>query len=672
MLELSTPITAVSGIGPKYKKKLEKLDIFTIEDLLYHFPFRYDDFSQVKKISELQEGEKATVRGILGPVKNIYTKYGKRLTRSTIEDETGLLDLIWFNSHFLKRVLRSGNNYSFSGKVGAFSGKLTLMAPTYEIEGERSLETGRLVPVYSEAYGVSSKWLRAKIYQTLHKNVDLKEFLPKTIMEREGFAELKEALVNFHFPDSLPQAEKAKKRFQLEEIFLELLTVEDRKRAWEKNLISHSIKEQNYDKKLNELISTLPFTLTDSQKTALEEIKKDLDQNIPMNRLLEGDVGTGKTIVALISAYLTYLNGFNTLYMAPTEILAKQHYETFNRLLTPLGVKVNILTSSTKTHTNEGNQIIIGTHALLFKQKFQKVGFIVIDEQHRFGVEQRTKLSQIHDKGKTPHLLTMTATPIPRTLALTVYGDLQISKLEHIPQKHKKVTTKIVPENARDKAFQWIKQSGEQTFIVCPFIEESDHIDLEDVKAVKAEYEKLRKGVFKDLNVGLLHGKMKSKDKKEVVEKFEQGKLDVLVSTPVIEVGIDIPQAAVMVIESAERYGLASLHQLRGRVGRGEKPGTCFVFMSNNSRNSYKRLKYLEEFDNGLQLAEIDMEMRGHGDIYGTMQHGFKKFRVATLSDIKTLEKAKDYVEEIYTDLDQYPLLKSKMEDHYGRYVGAN
>jgi ATP-dependent DNA helicase RecG len=672
MLELSTPVNAISGIGPKYKKMLENLEIFTVRDLLYHFPFRYDDFSQVSKVKDLEEGEQTTVRGLLGKVQNIYTRNGKRLTRSTVTDETGTLELIWFNSHFLKRVLKTNKKYSFSGKVGSFSNKLTMLAPTFELEGENSLDTGRLVPIYPETSGISSRWLRSKIYHTLKNKVTLDEFLPKEILENESAPQLKKALWQFHFPDALTEAEKAKKRFQLEELFLELLNVERRKQSWENNLKAFSLMSQKYDHKIIELIENLPFSLTTSQKQAWEEIKDDLKEKTPMNRLLEGDVGTGKTVVAIISAYLTYLNGFCTLYMAPTEILAKQHYETFKKILKPFNVELNLLTSGTKTEISKTPHITIGTHALLFKEKIAKVGLIIIDEQHRFGVEQRTKLTIINEDRCSPHLLTMTATPIPRTLALTVYGDLQISKIEPIPEKEKRVTTKIVPEKAREKAFQWIKQSGEQTFIVCPFIEESEHEDFENVKAAKAEYQKLKKGIFKDLRLGLLHGRMKSQEKREVVEKFESGEIQVLISTPVIEVGIDIPDAAIIVIESAERYGLASLHQLRGRVGRGEKPGTCFVFMSNNSRDSFHRLKYLEKFNDGLQLAEIDMEMRGHGDIYGTAQHGFKHFKVARLSDMEMLEKAKSYAKEYFPRLNEFPQLQENLDVATGRYVGAN
>ncbi len=672
MLELETPVSALPKIGPKYKKLLENLEINTVEDLLYHFPFRYDDFSEIKKVRDLQSGDIATVQGILGPVRNIFTRYRKRLTQTKVVDDTGGINVVWFNSHYLKKTLQSGRNYNFSGKISSFGNRLSLVSPSFELVGEDTLDTGRLVPVYPETAGVSSKWLRARIKHALSKTGDLAEFLPETILEKESLLELNHALQMFHFPDSHQEAEQAKKRFQLEELFLELLNVEKRKETWQEHLKAISINNRGHEKEIRDLRNSLPFRLTSSQEQAIREIIVDIEQKNPMNRLLEGDVGTGKTIVAIISSYITYLNGASTLYMAPTELLARQHYETYKKHLEPFGVRINLLTSSAKTEIGDTAHITIGTHALLFKGAFQKVALVVIDEQHRFGVEQRGKLINLNTDKTTPHLLTMTATPIPRTLALTIYGDLEISKIEAIPHKNKRVATKVVSEKARHKAYQWIKQSGEQTFIVCPLIEESEHESFENVKAATAEFENLKKGAFKNLKIGLLHGKMKSQEKREVVEKFDSGKINVLVSTPVIEVGIDIPDAAIIVIESAERYGLASLHQLRGRVGRGEKPGHCLVFMSNNSRSSYKRLKYLEEINDGLALAEIDMEIRGYGDVYGTMQHGFKRFKVAKLSDLKTLEKAKNYAQEILSELDNYPLLNKKLIRRSGRFVGSN
>ncbi len=673
MLELSDPVAAVPKIGPKYKALLAKLGIFTIEDLLYHFPFRYDDFSQVKKIRDVQPGEIATVQGVLGPVKNIYTRYRKRLTEAVVEDETGSLRMIWFNSHYLKTTLRPGQKYNFSGKINVFSNKLSLIAPSFEIAGETTINTGRLVPIYPETSGLSSKWIRTKVKELFDMHMALEEFLPSEILKIEKFPEFNQALYSFHFPDAPTEAEQVKKRFQLEELFIELLKVQKRKHDWaEKSEAKKIVNDTQNGKKLEQVMEKLPFELTPSQKEALEDIFHDMNLTTPMNRLLEGDVGTGKTIVAVLASYLTYLNGQNVLYMAPTEILAKQHYETYKSLLEPLGVEIQPLTSASAKKPDRQPNIIVGTHAILYKENFENVGLVVIDEQHRFGVEQRAKIVMMNEGKFSPHLLTMTATPIPRTLALTIYGDLEISQLMPIPQRRKNITTKVIAEKNRDKAFEWIRQKNEQTFIVCPFIEESFFENLENVKAATAEFERLQSGVFKDVKMGLLHGKLTSKQKREVVESFEKGEVRVLVSTPVIEVGIDIPEATIMVIESGDRYGLASLHQLRGRVGRGEKPGYCFVFTGSHNRTAYKRLKYLEELNNGLELAEIDMSMRGHGDLYGTMQHGFKRFKVARLSDLETLEKAKKYAEEFFPDLENRPLLLEKIYRVSGRFVDSN
>lgn len=673
MYKLSDPVAVIPGIGPKYKNLLSKLGVFTIEDLLYHFPFRYDDFSQIKPIRDVQPGELATVQGVLGPVNNIYTKYRKRLTKAVVEDGTGSLDLVWFNSHYLKRTLKPGKTYNFSGKINNFSSKLSLIAPSYELAGEKNLNTGRLVPIYPETSGLSSKWIRSKIKELLDSELPLEEFLPPEILVKERFPKFEEALYSFHFPDSHAQADQAKERFKLEELFIELLKVQQRKHEWSVKLDAKKInRTSKQQEKLQKVIDELPFELTGSQNKALEEVFNDMNHDNPMNRLLEGDVGTGKTIVAVLASHLTYLNGLNVLYMAPTEILAKQHYDTYKSLLEPQGVEVTPLTSATSKKPTKQPHIIVGTHALLYKKEFENVGLVVIDEQHRFGVEQRAKLVKMNKGDDSPHLLTMTATPIPRTLALTVYGDLEISELDPIPEKRKKIITKIIPEKKRDEAFEWIKKKNEQTFIVCPFIEESYHENLENVKAATVEFERLQDGVFKDLNMGLLHGKLTSKQKREVVEKFESGETQVLVSTPVIEVGIDIPEATIMVIESGDRYGLASLHQLRGRVGRGDKTGYCFVFTGSYSKSAYKRLKHLEEKNNGLELAEIDMKMRGHGDLYGTMQHGFKRFRVARLSDVETLEKAKNYADKFFPDLEGRKPLLEKIYRVAGRHVGSN
>lgn len=668
---LNKEVSFLPKIGPKFKKLLENLDILTVENLLYHFPFRYEDLSNIKPIAELEPGETVTVRGKLEKIENIFTKNRKRLTMAQISDMTGTIEAIWFNQHWLKKSMRVGEEYQFSGKADKFNNKLSLISPEHEL-GANSLHTGRLVPIYPETAGISSKYLRTRINDVLCREKNFEEFLPKITLIKHKLESLDKALRTIHFPDSLIEANLARRRFEFEELFMELIKVEMRKNEWNNNLKGCSLEKIKLKEKLNDYIHILPFKLTDSQKEAVDETLQDMTHEHPMNRLLEGDVGTGKTVVAIIAAYFTYLNGYKTVYMAPTEILANQHYETFNKLLASTGLKIFLMTGNRKDE-GTGWDVLIGTHALLYgNKKYEKTGLIVIDEQHRFGVEQRARLLDFGNDGAVPHLLTMTATPIPRTLALTLFGDLSISTLKTAPNIGKKITTKVVPSGQRQEAYELIKKKGEPTFIVCPLIEESESTSLENVKAAEVEYETLRKGVFAGTTVGLLHGRMKPKEKQEIMQKFKNGEIKILVSTPVIEVGIDVPEATIMVIESAERYGLASLHQLRGRVGRGDKPGICLVFMSNNSRAGYERLKNLEKISNGMELAEIDMKNRGQGDIYGIMQHGFRTFKVADINNLRMLEAAKKEAQDILIELDRYPLLKEKLYRKNGKLVGKN
>jgi ATP-dependent DNA helicase RecG len=672
-VKLNSPVASIPKIGPKYKTLLEtKLGLNTVQDLLYHFPFRYDDFSNIKPIRELLPNEDATVKGLIGQVQNIFTRNGKRITKAKLVDHTGDMQIIWFNQHYIKSLIKENKQYTVSGRVGEFDKKLTLIAPEIEESKEDSLNTGRLVPIYPETTGVSSKWLRSRINDVLSAEesdgLEIHEFLPEKLINEENLYLINKALHQIHFPDSKTEADIARRRFEFEELFLELLRVEKRKQEWSKTL--KGIVMEYKQAEIAAFIENLPFVLTDSQQTSFDQIVGDMSNQHPMNRLLEGDVGTGKTVVAVLAAYLVQLNGFKTLYMAPTEILAEQHFLTFNKLLEGTSTVVELITGSRKP-AKDWN-ILIGTHALLFnKESYGDIGLVIIDEQHRFGVEQRGKIMNMGSEGKIPHLLSMTATPIPRTLALTIYGDLSISTLKTHPNLERKITTKVVSDKNRATAYEWIKNRNEPTFIVCPFIETSDSQDLANVKAAQQEYILLSNGVFKGVPMGLLHGRMKPKEKQEIVEKFRIGEIKVLVSTPVIEVGIDIPDATIIVIESAERYGLASLHQLRGRVGRGSKEGFCFVMMTSFSKTSFTRLKYLEEINNGLELAEIDMKLRGEGDIFGTMQHGEKRLKVANLSNLELLEKAKEAAQKYHPHLVEYPLLEAKLEE-MGKFVANN
>ena len=658
MPDLNSKVSIIPKVGPKFEFLLSKLGINTIKDLIYHLPSRYEDYSNLKKIKDILPNENITVNGILLSINNVFTRNKKRLTRGILKDETGKIDLIWFNSHFLAKSLVIGEKYKLTGLAKPNGSKLTLTAPTIQKIENEALDKGEIISVYPETEGVNSKFLRDKIRFALD-SFQIDEFLPQEILKKYEYEDLQNTLVKLHFPEQNQNNEKLLERMQFEELFLELLKVEERKLKWSKKLNSHVMKE--FPNEMDNIIKTLPFTLTETQQKAISEISKDLIQKTPMNRLLEGDVGTGKTLVAVMAAQLTVLNKFKVLYLAPTEILAKQHFDSFKKYLEPHGTKIVLKTGSNKIKLSDTDfDICIGTHAILFDfQDVKDVALVIVDEQHRFGVEQRSKILNIYNQEVVPNLLTMTATPIPRTFALTLYGDLEISVLEAPPNKDKKITTYVVYPTKRDDMYKWILEKNEPTFIVCPFINESESEEFSQVKSAIKEFEILSQGIFKNKKVGLLHGKLKPQEKETIINKFRAGEIEILVSTPVIEVGVDIPDATIIVIESAERYGLASLHQLRGRVGRGKKEGFCIVIPSTGSKSSMERLKNLEKYSNGLELAEVDLKIRGEGDVTGRMQSGFKNFRFADLTNLYLLEKAKIEASKYVNKLDEYPKLKT-------------
>lgn len=668
---LTDSVAKLRMVGPIYAKRLEKLGIFTTQDLLYHFPFRYDDFSLISPISRLQIGETATVTGKLEKITNAFTKTGKKLQQATITDGTGSIEAIWFNQVYLVKTFKIGEKYNFSGKVEWFGRKKVMLSPEYELLTSHPVHTGRLVPVYPETYGVSSKWLRSRIRTVLEIFGDqLEEFLPQEVLLQEKLISETEAIKQIHFPQNKNSVSLAKYRLSFDELFLIQLAALTRKNQWQKQPAK---QKMTIDKeKINRFIENLPFGLTNAQQRCVEEILSDLYRETPMNRLLEGDVGSGKTVVAAIAAYTAFLNGYQTLLMAPTEILANQHFVTLHSLLSPLGVPIELVTGSRKSNyrlpttdyskkeKNKDNKItryqdnnktipkvIIGTHALLY-QDFdpKRVGLVIVDEQHRFGVEQRTVLAQ---KGIAPHFLTMTATPIPRTIALTLFGDLDLSVIDEMPKGRISIKTWVVPNEKRNKGYEWIrsriKNTPEQAFIVCPLIEQSE--TLVDVRAVTEEYEKLSKKIFPDLRLALLHGKIKSKDKEKILSDFKEGRLDILVTTPVVEVGIDIPNATIMMVEGADRFGLAQLHQLRGRVGRSNLQSYCLLFTENQNPKVVERLKYLEKTNIGMELAETDLRLRGPGEIYGIKQHGFPNLKIASFADLNLIQKTRTVAQKL-------------------------
>ena len=678
-MKLETPIKSLFMVGHYYAQRLSKLGINTIEDLLYHFPFRYTDYSLISPINKLQEGEIVTIEGKVLSIKNQYLRGGRKIQRAQIDDGNGRIQITWFNQPFLIRTIRVGEGYRFSGKVNKFARKLVMTSPEYEksLEQKDNIHTGRLIPVYHETAKLSSKWLRSRISWMMEKFPDqLKEFLPKKILEENNLLEFKKALKKIHFPENIKDFKEARKRFAFEELFLLHLQTLKRKESWKKEKLAFKFLVD--DKKTKEFIKGLPFELTNAQKRTIKEILGDLKRNIPMNRLLEGDVGSGKTVVAALAIYIAFLNKTQSVIMAPTGILAKQHYQTLNDLLKSFKIKIKLITGDPKTKQKDKEKIdiFVGTHALLYKKaQFEKLGLIVIDEQHRFGVEQRAKLIQKNvRKGYSPHILTMTATPIPRTIALTLYGDLSLSVIDELPPGRKKVKTFVVPPQKRKDAYKWIKKrvkdTKEQCFIVCPLIEISE--SLQTVKAASAEYEKLKKDIFPDLRLGLLHGRMKNKEKDGMIKKFKDGKLDILISTPVVEVGIDIPQATIMVIEGSERFGLSQLHQLRGRVGRSDKESYCLLFTEILKGRSFLRIKSLEKMNIGVELAEFDLKLRGPGEIYGTSQHGFFDLKVASFSDLSLIKLSKKVAEDIFPQINKYSLLKARLKKDTIRDIKPN
>ncbi|MEK7513549.1 MAG: ATP-dependent DNA helicase RecG [Patescibacteria group bacterium] len=589
------------------KKALEKLNIFSNTDLLHHYPFRYEDLTH------------STIGAIISS-RNLYLRTGKTIQKIILQTNSGNQELTFFNQPYLVKTLKPGLQLSFCGQ-------------NYEIvTGQELIHTGRLISIYPETKGVSSKWLRRRIYTALKKPIE--DWLPEIIKAKYHLIDLNPALQQIHFPKNQTEINAATARLAFDEMFLLQLQAARRKKSWQENKLAHQFKIDQ--EKILSLISSLPFNLTAGQNLCLKEIIADLGKNQPMNRLLQGEVGSGKTVVAALAMYLSYLNGYQSILMAPTVILAQQHYQTLKTIFHGTSIKIELIIKNCKLKI-ENCDIIIGTQALLFKKISSKLGLLVIDEQHRFGVAQRSKL--LAAQKTTPHLLTMTATPIPRTIALTAYSDLDLSILDEMPIGRQPVKTWIVPALKRLDAYHWLAKQisahRTQAFIVCPLINPSEHESMADIKNVTEEFVKLQQ-IFPKFKLGLLHGRLKSADKQALLQQFRDQKLQILVSTPVIEVGIDFPNAAMIIIEAAERFGLAQLHQLRGRVGRGNQPSYCLLFTT-QEKTEVKRLKYLETIHSGLKLAEKDLQLRGPGNLYGLTQHGWLNLKLASFTDVKLI-----------------------------------
>lgn len=674
-MDLNTPVSELFMVGPIYAGKLKKLGITTISDLLFHLPSRYEDFSKSSKIVNISAGQKVSISGVITKFENIYTKFGKKIQLGTIADDTGEIGIVWYNQPFLRNIIKADVKLALSGEAKWFGDKLVLESPQYELirTSATLIHTGRIVPTYPETEGVSSKWLRSRINSLLTKfSLQLPEILPEMILNQFKLMPRIDAIQFIHFPQSYGQIEEARRRLSFEELLKVQIAAEFRKREINKKAAGHKFDITRYLKKITDFINKLPFKLTAAQNKVTAEILSDLAQNKPMNRLLEGDVGSGKTVVAAIAMYLTYLNGYKSALLAPTELLANQHFQTVNTLLKPYKINIGLVTGNTKSNDKRKDnkyQIYVGTHALLSEKfKIDKLGLVVIDEQQRFGVEQRAKL---REKGDNPHVLILTATPIPRTIALTLYADLELSVLDEMPMGRKKIKTWVVPKEKREAAYAWIKsqiiksQFRERVFIICPFIEESE--SLETVKAATSEYEYLKTEVFQDLRVGILHGRLASKRKEEVMADFQKGKLDILVATPIVEVGIDIPTATIILIEGADRFGLAQLHQLRGRVGRSNADSYCLLFTQSDNEKTVKRLKILESVFSGPKLSEYDLKLRGMGEIYGTRQHGHFGLKIADITDLVLLKETKEATNLLMSadkSLSTLPLLKEEVQKY--------
>ncbi len=667
-MNLSTPILKVPSIGMIYAKRLEKLQITNVEELLNHVPSRYKDYTIITKIAEAQIGETVTIQGRVNYIKNIFTSGGKRIQEAEIEDISGKINIIWFNQIYLVKNIKKGQIYSFSGKLDIFNRKKSLISPDYEqiLPGKDTIHTGRLVPIYPETRGVSSKWLRTRIKLLLEQKIeDFKEFLPLETLKKLDLPEYRYSINKVHFPENLKQAQKAKKRLAFNEVLLHQSKSLFRKKEWGRNLVTNPLKID--EKIFKKFTNSLPFKLTKSQEEAIKDIFADLSKEKPMNRLLEGDVGSGKTVVSAAGAFAAFVNGYQSVFMAPTQILAQQHYQTLNEIFKKFKVRITLVTSAGVKSDLGKTDIFIGTHALIYKNiKFDNVAYVVIDEQHRFGVEQRAHLvKKAKGQRTSPHILTMTATPIPRTVALTVYGDLDLTTLTELPKGRIPITTWLVPPKKREGAYRWvseqIKSKNVQAFVICPLIEESNVETMKQVKAVKEEFEHLKE-IFKDLKIGMLHGRQNAKEKNEVLNLFRSGETNILAATPVVEVGIDVPNATIMIIEAAERFGLAQLHQLRGRVGRGSLKSYCLLFTESKSQRVLNRLNALRKNLSGFELAELDLKLRGPGEIYGIKQHGFPELKIASWQDTEIIKQAKEIAEEALAHPQKYKLLIDKLK----------
>ncbi|MDD5652018.1 MAG: ATP-dependent DNA helicase RecG [Parcubacteria group bacterium] len=695
MIEIETSVENLSGIGSAHADKLQKLGIRTVRDLLFHFPARYDDLSQITPISELEPGQTATVIGkITGFEMRRSWKKRMDIIEASIEDSTGTIGAIWFNQKYLIDSFSRNPNVRLSGKIKHDPKKgLVISNPVQESASTDPTHTGRIVPIYPETRGITSRWLRWQIGRIFKMGFEIKDPLPEEILKKYRLPSLKKALYDMHYPSNDDSHLVAQKRFAFFDMLLIQLKTLQLKKHWK----GESAQKIGYKKEeVEKFLKSLPFRLTRDQKKAFEEIRKDLERAHPMNRLLNGDVGSGKTIVSALATLQSSGNGFQSAIMAPTEVLAYQHFENFSKLFSGFDFNIGLLTnsyrqivqnskfkiqnSSSKSKNltrsqilkaiKEGNvDIIIGTHALIQKDiRFKNLALIIIDEQHRFGVMQRAylqqKSSEINDgmKNKLPHLLTMSATPIPRTISMTLLGSLDVSLITQMPEDRKPIITRTFLPKKQPAVYEFVRQEikrGRQAFVILPLVEESDK--LAEVKAATTEHKRLSEEVFPELKLSLLHGRMKPSEKEKIMMDFKGKKTDILVSTSVIEVGIDIPNATVMIIEEAYRFGLSQLHQFRGRVGRGSEQSYCFLF----SKQSTKRLGVLDKYSDGFKIAQEDLKLRGPGDFFGFRQSGLADSTMQNITNIKMIKFANEEARDLLKkdpELKKHPALSKEID----------
>jgi len=668
MLSLTSKLSDLPRVGPVNTKHLKKLGLETIQDLLFYLPYRYDDFRFKKNIADLKPGEKTNIQGEILLIQNRRSfKRRMYLTEALIADETESIKVIWFNQPFLTKNLKVGDQVSISGQTSLTQGQVAFISPQYEkIYGTNLIHTSGLIAHYHLTDSLTQKQLRYFIKQVISLSDKIIEWLPQEIIQDFNLLDLKTALKKIHAPKDNDDIEIARRRLAFSELFLRQLKAQ---------LIKKELSAQQApslvfkEKETRAFVASLPYELTTDQRKAAWEILQDLEKKKPMSRLLQGEVGSGKTIVAALALLNTALNKQRAVLMAPTEILAKQHFATLTKIFKNQKLKLALMTGAKKSPDATKADIIIGTQALIQKNvELKKLALAVVDEQHRFGVKQRQKILDFNKKdGLAPHFLSMTATPIPRSLALAIYGDLDLSIIKQMPSGRKKIITRLVKEADRSKVYDFIRQKikeGQQAFVICPLIKDLDRFEA---KSAKAEHERLQADVFFDLKIGLLHGKMKSADKEKVMQDFLNKKTDILVSTSVIEVGVDVPNASLIIIEGAERFGLAQLHQFRGRVGRGEHQSYCLLLASNNeitNDKTQKRLASLEKYHDGFSLAKMDLKLRGAGELYGEIQSGFSELQISSLFDYEIIKKSHEAARALVikdSDLKNQPLLKEKL-----------